>query len=474
MKAKSAWEIAEGTRDGSISPVETVEALFERIGEHDIEIKAFITTTKKLAIEQAKEIEKKRKAKQKLGRLAGVPIAVKDNICTQGIETTCASKILRGFIPPYDATVVKMLKEEGAIIVGKTNMDEFGMGSTTEFSAFFPTRNPRNTSYVPGGSSGGSAAAVAKELASAALGTDTGGSIRCPSAFCGVVGLKPTYGLVSRYGLIAYANSLEQIGPITRDVRDSSLMLSCIAAHDPMDSTNVGEKKDYTKFRDDVSRLKIGVPKQYFGEGTQKAVSDAIWRALKKLEDEGATIEEVDLKTVEYALASYYIIAMSEASSNLARYDGLRYGFQESSGARNWSTLFSKDRKIGFGFEVKKRIILGTFALSAGYFDAYYLKAQMVRSLIIQDFEKAFKKFDVLIGPTMPTTAFKLGEKTVDPLAMYMSDCDTVPANLAGIPAISIPCGSSNGLPIGMQIMAPSFEEERLLGVAGFCERELA
>lgn len=474
MKAKSAWEIAEGTRDGSISPVETVEALFERIGEHDIEIKAFITTTKKLAIEQAKEIEKKRKAKRKLGRLAGVPIAVKDNICTQGIETTCASKILRGFIPPYDATVVKMLKEEGAIIVGKTNMDEFGMGSTTEFSAFFPTRNPRNTSYVPGGSSGGSAAAVAKELASAALGTDTGGSIRCPSAFCGVVGLKPTYGLVSRYGLIAYANSLEQIGPITRDVRDSSLMLSCIAAHDPMDSTNVGEKKDYTKFRDDVSRLKIGVPKQYFGEGTQKAVSDAIWRALKKLEDEGATIEEVDLKTVEYALASYYIIAMSEASSNLARYDGLRYGFQESSGARNWSTLFSKDRKIGFGFEVKKRIILGTFALSAGYFDAYYLKAQMVRSLIIQDFEKAFKKFDVLIGPTMPTTAFKLGEKTVDPLAMYMSDCDTVPANLAGIPAISIPCGSSNGLPIGMQIMAPSFEEERLLGVAGFCERELA
>ncbi len=474
MKAKSAWEIAEGTRDGSISPVETVAALFERIGEHDTEIKAFITTTKKLAIEQAKEIEKKRKAKQKLGRLAGVPIAVKDNICTQGIETTCASKILRGFIPPYDATVVKMLKEEGAIIVGKTNMDEFGMGSTTEFSAFFPTRNPRNTSYVPGGSSGGSAAAVAKELASAALGTDTGGSIRCPSAFCGVVGLKPTYGLVSRYGLIAYANSLEQIGPITRDVRDSSLMLSCMVAHDSMDSTNVGEKKDYTKFRDDVSRLKIGVPKQYFGEGTQKAVSDAVWSAIKKLENEGAAVEEVDLKTVEYALASYYIIAMSEASSNLARYDGLRYGFQESSGARNWSTLFSKDRKIGFGFEVKKRIILGTFALSAGYFDAYYLKAQMVRSLIIKDFEKAFKKFDVLIGPTMPTTAFKIGEKTVDPLAMYMSDCDTVPANLAGIPAISIPCGSSNGLPIGMQIMAPSFEEERLLGIAGFCERELA
>lgn len=474
MKANSAWEIAEAVKNGSISPLEMVEEFFGRIGKHDPKIKAFITTTKKLAIERAKEIEKKKKAKQKLGRLAGVPIAVKDNICTQGIETTCASKILRGFIPPYDATVVKMLKEEDAIIIGKTNMDEFGMGSTTEFSAFFPTRNPRNTSHVPGGSSGGSAAAVAKELASAALGTDTGGSIRCPSAFCGVIGLKPTYGLISRYGLIAYANSLEQIGPITRDVRDCSLMLSCMAVHDPMDSTNVGEKKDYTKFCDDVSRLKIGVPKQYFGEGTQKAVSDAVWSAIKKLEDEGATVEEVDLKTVEYALASYYIIAMSEASSNLARYDGLRYGFQESAGARDWSTLFSKGRKIGFGFEVKKRIILGTFALSAGYFDAYYLKAQMVRSLIIQDFERAFKKFDVLIGPTMPTTAFKLGEKTVDPLAMYMSDCDTVPANLAGIPAISIPCGSSNGLPIGMQIMAPSFEEERLLSVAGFCERELA
>ena len=474
MKGNSAWEIAEAVRDGSISPVETVEAFFERIGKYDPEIRAFITTTRTLAIEQAKEIEKKRKAKQKLGRLAGVPMAVKDNICTQGIETTCASKILRGFVPPYDATVVKMLKEEGAIIIGKTNMDEFGMGSTTEFSAFFPTRNPRNHAYVPGGSSGGSAAAVAEEFASAAIGTDTGGSIRCPSAFCGVVGLKPTYGIVSRYGLIAYANSLEQIGPITRDVRDSSLLLSCMAAHDPLDSTSIGEKKDYTNFRDDVSGLKVGVPEQYFGEGTQKAISDAVWGAIKKLEEEGATVEEADLKSVEYGLASYYIIAMSEASSNLARYDGLRYGFQKSSGARDWSTLFSTDRKIGFGFEVKKRIILGTFALSAGYFDAYYLKAQMVRSLIIQDFQRAFKKFDVLIGPTMPTTAFKLGEKTVDPLAMYMSDCDTVPANLAGIPAISIPCGSSNGLPIGMQIMAPSLGEERPLSVAGFCDREFA
>jgi aspartyl-tRNA(Asn)/glutamyl-tRNA(Gln) amidotransferase subunit A len=464
MKMQSAWEIAEGVRKGSISAVDTIEEFFERIEKYDKDIHAFITISKGTAIQQAKEIEKRRKEK-KLGRLAGVPIAIKDNICTRGIETTCASRILKGYIPPYDATVVKLLKEEGAIVVGKTNLDEFGMGSTTEFSAFFPTKNPRNTNYVPGGSSGGSAAAVAKGLSAASLGTDTGGSIRCPSAFCGVVGIKPTYGLVSRYGLIAYANTLEQIGPIANNVRDAALLLSCIASHDSNDSTSIGESKDYTKFSTD-SKLRIGVPKQYFGEGTQKAVSDAVWNAIKKLEGEGAEVEEIDLKSVEYALASYYIIAMSEASSNLARYDGLRYGFQDSSGARDWSTLFSKDRRAGFGFEVKKRIMLGTFALSTGYFDAYYVKAQKVRSLIIQDFQKAFKKFDVLIGPTMPTPAFKLGEKTVDPLAMYISDCDTVPANLAGIPAMSIPCGSSNSLPIGLQIMAAPLEEGKMLSVA--------
>jgi aspartyl-tRNA(Asn)/glutamyl-tRNA(Gln) amidotransferase subunit A len=464
MKMQSAWEIAEGVRKGSISAVEAVEEFFERIEKYDKDIRAFITVSKDSAIQQAKEIEKKRREK-KLGRLAGVPIAIKDNICTRGIETTCASKILKGYVPPYDATTVKLLKEEGAIIVGKTNLDEFGMGSTTEFSAFFATRNPRNPNYVPGGSSGGSAAAVAKGLSAVALGTDTGGSIRCPSAFCGVVGVKPTYGLVSRYGLIAYANTLEQIGPIANNVSDVALFLSCIAGPDLKDSTSIGESKDYTRFSNG-SKLKIGVPKQYFEEGTQKAVSDAIWIAIKKLEGEGAQVEEIDLKSVEYALASYYIIAMSEASSNLARYDGLRYGFQDNSGARDWSTLFCKDRKAGFGFEVKKRIMLGTFALSAGYFDAYYVKAQKVRSLIIQDFQKAFKKFDVLIGPTMPTTAFKLGEKTVDPLAMYLSDYDTVPANLAGIPAMSIPCGSSNGLPIGLQIMAAPFEEGKMLNVA--------
>ncbi|HEY4672650.1 MAG TPA: Asp-tRNA(Asn)/Glu-tRNA(Gln) amidotransferase subunit GatA [Nitrososphaerales archaeon] len=465
MKMQSAWEIAEGVRKGSISAVEIVEEFFERIERHDKEIRAFITVSKDSAIQQAKEIEKKRREK-KLGRLAGVPIAVKDNICTRGIETTCASKILKGYIPPYDATAVRMLKEEGAVIIGKTNLDEFGMGSSTEFSAFFATKNPRNLNHVPGGSSGGSAAAVAKGLSAVALGTDTGGSIRCPSAFCGVVGVKPTYGLVSRYGLIAYANTLEQIGPIANNVIDAALLLSCIAGHDPHDSTSIGENKDYTKLNSSAKKLKIGVPKQYFEEGTQKAVSDAVWRAIKKLEGEGAEVEEIDLKSVGYALASYYIIAMSEASSNLARYDGLRYGFQDSSGARDWSTLFSKDRKAGFGFEVKKRIMLGTFALSAGYFDAYYLKAQKVRNLIIQEFQRAFKKFDVLTGPTMPTTAFKLGEKTVDPLAMYMSDCDTVPANLAGIPAASIPCGSSNGLPIGLQIMAAPFEEGKILNVA--------
>ena len=323
--------------------------------------------------------------------------------------------------------------------------------------------------YVPGGSSGGSAAAVAKGLSAAALGTDTGGSIRCPASFCGVVGVKPTYGLVSRYGLIAYANTLEQIGPVASNVNDAALLLSCIGGHDFNDSTSIGKSEDYTKINKS-SKLKVGVPKQYFGEGTQKAVSDAVWNAIKKIESEGAEVEEIDLKSVEYALASYYIIAMSEASSNLARYDGLRYGLQVSSGARNWSTLFSKDRKAGFGFEVKKRIMLGTFALSAGYFDAYYLKAQRVRNLIVQAFQRAFKKFDVLMGPTMPTTAFKLGEKTLDPLAMYMSDCDTVPANLAGIPAISIPCGSSNGLPIGLQIMAAPFEERKMFNAARILE----
>ena len=460
----SAWEIAEGVRKGSISAVEIVEEFFSRIEKYDKDVRAFITVSKDSALQQAKEIEKRRKEK-KLGRLAGVPIAVKDNICTRGIETTCASKILKGYVPPYDATAVRLLKEEGAIIVGKTNLDEFGMGSSTEFSAFFATKNPRNLNYVPGGSSGGSAAAVAKGLSAAALGTDTGGSIRCPAAFCGVVGVKPTYGLVSRYGLIAYANTLEQIGPVANNVNDAALLLSCIAGHDDCDSTSIGKSEDYTKFNNG-SKLKVGVPKQYFGEGTQKAVSDAVWNAIKKIEGEGAEVEEIDLKSIEYALASYYIIAMSEASSNLARYDGLRYGFQDSSGARNWSTLFSKDRKAGFGFEVKKRIMLGTFALSAGYFDAYYLKAQKVRNIIIQAFQGAFKKFDVLIGPTMPTTAFKLGEKSVDPLAMYMSDYDTVPANLAGIPAISIPCGSSNGLPIGLQIMAAPFEEGKLLKAA--------
>lgn len=475
MKFESASGIADAIRNRSISSTEVVEEYFERIEKFDPEIRAFITTTKKLAIEQAKEVDKRRKAKQKLGRLAGVPIAVKDNICTRGIETTCASKILKGYVPPYDATAVKRLKEEGAIIVGKTNMDEFGMGSSTEFSGFFHTKNPRNLKHVPGGSSGGSAAAVAKDLAPLALGTDTGGSIRCPAAFCGVVGLKPTYGLVSRYGLIAYANSLEQIGPIAKNVKDCALLLSCIAGHDVSDSTSVAsEGEDYAKLIDrKIFHLKVGVPRQYFGEGTQKQVSDAVWRAIKEMEGEGAIVEEIDLSSLEYALASYYIIAMSEASSNLARYDGLRYGLQDSAGARNWSTLFSKDRRLGFGFEVKKRIILGTFALSAGYFDAYYLQAQRVRSLVIQDFQRAFKRFDVLVGPTMPTTAFRLGEKTVDPLAMYMSDCDTVPANLAGIPAISIPCGDYNGLPIGMQIMAQASEEGKLLKVAHFCEEIL-
>ncbi len=376
--------------------------------------------------------------------------------------------MLKDFVPPYDAEVITRIKQEDGIIIGKTNMDEFAMGSSTETSHFGPTRNPWDTTRVPGGSSGGSAACIATDEAVLALGTDTGGSIRCPASYCSVVGLKPTYGRVSRYGLIAYGNSLEQIGPMTKDVYDCALFLSVIAGHDVKDGTSVeAPQKDYTSFlKNDVEGFKIGVPKEFFGEGTSEAVEKQVWRGIHKLEELGATIEETSLPTLEQSLAAYYIVAMSEASSNLARYDGLRYGYRADKDEGDWATVYSRNRRTGFGAEVRRRIILGTYALSAGYYSKYYVKALKVRTLIRNDFETAFKKYDVVIGPTMPFPPFKLGEKIADPLALYMSDVDTVSANLAGLPAISVPCGFTDGLPIGMQIMAPPLREDLTLQIA--------
>ena len=403
------------------------------------------------------------------GRLSGVPIAIKDNMSTTGILTTCASHILDGYIPPYDATVVERLYNEGAIVIGKTNMDEFAMGTSTESSYYGPTRNPHNPDCVPGGSSGGSAATVAAGEVAISLGSDTGGSVRCPASFCGVVGLKPTYGAVSRYGLISYANSLEQIGPIASNVEDVAFLYSIIAGYDPKDSTSV-EVDTEIGIDCDVKGLTIGVPAQYFGEGIDPAVESAVWDGIHHLEDEGATYSEVDMPHTDYALAAYYIIAMSEASSNLARFDGMRYGLRTED--KDWSTTYSEIRALGFGEEVKRRIILGTFSLSTGYHDKYYLKALQVRTLVKQDFDRAFKDVDVLIAPTMPMPAFRIGE-LVDPLSQYLADVNTVPINLAGVPSVSVPCGSTDGLPIGMQIIGRYFDEPRILGVAAAVERSL-
>jgi aspartyl-tRNA(Asn)/glutamyl-tRNA(Gln) amidotransferase subunit A len=406
------------------------------------------------------------------GKLSGKTIAIKDTISTAGLRTTCASKMLENYVPPFDAHVITLLKKHGATILGKANCDEFAMGSSTEHSAFGATHNPHNLECVPGGSSGGSAAAVAGNLADLALGSDTGGSIRCPASFCGIVGLKPTYGLISRYGLIAYGNSLEQIGPMAKTVYDCALLLECISEYDNRDSTCVKTKNpEYTQhLDDDIDNLKIAVPKEFFGNGTDKVVEQNVWDTVKKLESEGAIIEEISIESVKYSLPSYYIIAMSEASSNLARFDGLRYGLH-SEKSKDWNELFSKNRKLGFGFEVKRRIMLGTFALSSGYFDEYYIKAQNVRSLITSHFKRVFKKFDVVITPTMPTLPFKIGEKITDPLSMYMSDVDTVSANLAGIPSLSVPCGSSNSLPIGIQLMSNHFNEQTILNLGNKIEK---
>jgi aspartyl-tRNA(Asn)/glutamyl-tRNA(Gln) amidotransferase subunit A len=435
--------------------------LFEKIEES--RLNAFTTLAKESALTKAKLFDKN----PGRGLLAGVPIAIKESISTKGIQTNCSSRILRGYIPPYDAHVIERLKAEGAIIVGKTNMDEFAMGTSTETSCFGPTKNPWDLACVPGGSSGGSAAAVAGGEAPCSLGSDTGGSVRCPASFCGIVGLKPTYGLVSRYGLVAYANSLEQIGPLTHTVEDTALLLEVISGHDGRDSTSAqGESRSYLPgLQDGVAGLKIGIPKEYFGEGVNKDVEKAVWEAIATLESLGASWQEISLPHTSYALAAYYVIAMSEASSNLARFDGLRYGSRQNED-KDWHTTFSEIRAKGFGPEVKRRIMLGTYALSAGYYGRYYLKALKVRTLIKEDFLRAFKEVDILASPTMPIPAFKIGERINDPLSLYMADVFTVPINLAGVPAISVPCGFAGRLPVGLQLIGPHFCEAAVLRAA--------
>ncbi|VVB55460.1 Amidase [uncultured archaeon] len=441
------------------SSEEIVTEYLERIGKS--KLNAFITVAKESALLRAKEID----SQGHDGPLAGIPVAIKDNISTKGIATTCASKILTGYIPPYDAHVIEKLKEAGAIIIGKTNMDEFAMGSSTESSFYGPTLNPWDTTRVPGGSSGGSAAAVAGCEAPLSLGSDTGGSVRCPASFCGVVGLKPTYGVISRYGLISYANSLEQIGPFATSVRDVATLFDVISGHDPRDSTSVDRETNYSSaLINDVKGLKIGVPEEYFGKGIDKNVEKSVRDAINTLEELGAASVEVKMPHTKYALSAYYVIAMSEASSNLARFDGMRYGLRTEDS--DWHTTFSQVRAAGFGDEVKRRILLGTYALSAGYHDKYYLKALKIRALIKQDFERAFRDVDVLIAPTMPYPAFKLGEKIDDPISLYLADVDTVPINLAGVPSISLPCGFSERLPIGMQVIGKHFDEAAILRTA--------
>lgn len=464
----SASEIARQVQAKQVSAREVAETYLARVAEQEPNIRAFITTTTDKALAMADAVDAKIANGEAVGPLAGVPVALKDNLCTTGVETTCASNILRGFVPPYNATVVEKLQAAGAVFVGKANLDEFAMGSSTENSGFQVTRNPWDVSRVPGGSSGGSAAAVAADFAPLSLGSDTGGSIRQPAAFCGLVGLKPTYGRVSRYGLVAFASSLDQIGPFAHTVKDAALLLGVIAGPDERDSTSVPRAvPDYrAALTGDIKGLRVGVPTEYFAEGVTPDVRASVLAAVGVLRGLGAEVGEVSLPTTEYALAAYYIVAPAEASSNLARYDGVRYGVRAAEG-KDHIGLFERTREEGFGAEVKQRIIIGTYALSAGYYDAFYEKASRVRTLIKREFEQAFESFDVLVSPTAPTTAFGIGERTNDPLSMKLSDICTIPANMAGIPALSQCCGfDRDGLPIGLQLMGPAFSEETLLRVA--------
>ena len=461
-------ELRDKLAKKEITSEDITKSYIKRIEEKEPEVKAFVNTTTENAIEIAKEIDKKRAEGEKLSELAGIPIGIKDNICTKGVKTTCSSKMLENFVSPYDATVMEKVNAEDLIMLGKCNMDEFAMGGSTEYSYFKKTRNPWNLNKVPGGSSGGSAAAVAAGMVPWALGSDTGGSVRQPSSFCGTVGLKPTYGLVSRYGLVAFASSLDQIGTITKDVEDNAMLLNVIAGHDAKDSTSVNvEKKDYTKaLINDVKGLKIGIPKEYFGEGINPEVKEAVMNVAKKYEELGATVEECSISVTDYALATYYIIACAEASSNLGRFDGIRYGYRTENFS-NLKDIYRNSRSEGFGSEVKRRIILGTYVLSSGYYDAYYKKAQKVRTIVKQAFKDLFKKYDVLLTPTAPTVAFDIGTRSNNPLEMYLADICTVSINIGGVPAMSVPCGlDREGMPIGFQLIGNHFDEETLYRAA--------
>jgi aspartyl-tRNA(Asn)/glutamyl-tRNA(Gln) amidotransferase subunit A len=461
------------------SAVEITQEALDRIQGLEPKLHSFLHITAQQALEQARAVDAKIAAGEEIGLLAGIPVGIKDNLCTKGIPTTCASRILENFVPPYESTVTQKLADAGAIMVGKTNLDEFAMGSSTENSAYQVTANPWDISRVPGGSSGGSAAAVAADECIVALGSDTGGSIRQPASFCGVVGMKPTYGLVSRYGLVAYASSLDQVGPFGRTVEDAAILLNAIAGYDPKDSTSLKvEIPNYAaSLKPDLKarrKLRIGIIKETFGEGLDSVVEQAVTKAIDQLQSLGAEIHIISCPSFRYGLPTYYIIAPSEASANLARYDGVKYGLRVPD-ADNLLSMYTRTRAAGFGTEVKRRIMIGTYALSAGYYDAYYLKAQKVRTLIKQDFERAFKTVDVLACPTSPTTAFKAGEKTTDPLSMYLTDLMTIPVNLAGLPGLSVPCGfDDNGLPIGLQLIGNVLGEEQLFQVAHAYEQSTA
>jgi aspartyl-tRNA(Asn)/glutamyl-tRNA(Gln) amidotransferase subunit A len=472
---QAGHELRDAIRAKKLSPTEVARACLDRISALDARVKAFVTVTAEAAMAQARRVEEKIAKGQAFGALAGVPVALKDNLCTTDAPTTCSSRILKGYTPPYDATVVARLRAADAVIVGKTNLDEFAMGSSTENSALFTTRNPWDLERVPGGSSGGSAAAVAAGFAPLALGSDTGGSIRQPAALTGTVGLKPTYGRVSRYGLVAFASSLDQIGPITRDVRDAAMLMDVIAGPDPLDSTSaaVVSAPFEANLERSVAGLRVGIPKEYFGEGLDPEVRTLVMEAVQQLEGAGARVSSVSLPTTKHGIAAYYIVAPCEASSNLARYDGVHYGHR-AAGAGEIVALYARSRKEGFGPEVTRRILLGTFALSSGYVEAYYVRALKARRLIKEDFDRAFAHVDVIVGPTSPTAAFKAGEKAADPLAMYLCDVYTVTANLAGLPGVSVPCGFTKaGLPVGLQVLGRAFDD---LGVlqAAFAVEKLA
>ena len=468
LMSLTAVELGRKIKEKEVTVEEAVTAALDAIEKREAEVHSFVTVDREGALKRAKEVQAKIDAGELTGPLAGVPVAIKDNMCTKGLLTTCSSKILYNFVPTYTAEAVLNLEKAGAVILGKTNMDEFAMGSTTETSAYGVTKNPWNTGHVPGGSSGGSCAAVAAEECSYALGSDTGGSIRQPSSFCGVTGIKPTYGTVSRYGLIAYGSSLDQIGPIAKDVTDCATILEAIASHDVKDSTSV-QREDYdftAALVDDVRGMKIGIPRDYFGDGLDPEVKAAVLGAAKKLEEKGAIMEEFDLSLVEYAIPAYYVIACAEASSNLARFDGVKFGYRTEQ--YDWlHNMYRKTRSEGFGAEAKRRIMLGSFVLSSGYYDAYYLKALRTKALIKQAFDKAFEKYDVILGPAAPTTAPKLGESLSDPLKMYLGDIYTISVNLAGLPGITLPCGTDqSGLPIGWQLIGDCFAEKKIIRAA--------